>query len=142
MKEYTTYSPVETQALGVEIGSHLKRGDIVCVSGGLGSGKTCLIQGIARGLGVGPDAYVRSPTYTILLTYEGRVPLHHFDFYRLSRMEEIEELGLDEYLDSDDICAIEWPERLGPIMPGQRMDIVIEEISERQRKITVVDNRK
>lgn len=137
METYTTCNPEETLELGKKIGLGLKRGDVVCVFGELGAGKTCLIKGIASGLGISDSEYVRSPTFTILLTYQGSPPLHHFDFYRLSDTGEIEELGLSEYFLGDGVCAVEWPERLGPLLPENRIDISIEEISESERKISI-----
>jgi tRNA threonylcarbamoyladenosine biosynthesis protein TsaE len=138
METYITHSPEETQELGKKIGVGLSKGDVICVFGDLGAGKTCLIQGIARGLGVNEREYVRSPTFTILLTYQGRLTLRHFDFYRLSEASEIEELGLSEYFLGDGVCAIEWPERLGSLLPERRIEIVLEEISEVERKVSVV----
>ncbi len=137
MSTHITHSPEETRKLGEKIGGGLKRGDFVSISGDLGSGKTCLVQGIAIGMGVSKKEYVRSPTFTILFTYQGRFSLHHFDFYRISKAEEIEELGLDEYFQSDGICVVEWPERLGSLTPKTRLEILIEDIQENKRRITV-----
>lgn len=137
MHAYIAHNPEDTMELGKKIGAGLKKGDVVCVFGELGAGKTCLIKGIALGLGISESEYVRSPTFTILLTYQGNLPLHHFDFYRLSDTGEIEELGLSEYFLGDGVCAVEWPERLGPLLPENRIDILIEEISESDRKISI-----
>lgn len=138
METYITRSPKETRDLGEKIGGGLSKGDVICVFGDLGAGKTCLIQGIARGLGVSKGEYVRSPTFTTHLSYQGRLTLHHFDFYRLSEASEIEELGLSEYFFGDGVCAIEWPERLGSLLPERRIEIALEEISEMERKVSVV----
>lgn len=91
-------SPEETREIGVRIGRLCKAGDVIALDGGLGAGKTCLIQGLAEGLGVSKESYVRSPTFTILNVHNGRVPLYHFDLYRLSDLDELEEIGYREYI--------------------------------------------
>lgn len=137
MKTHMSHSPDETRSIGKEIGHGLQRGDVVCIFGELGSGKTCLVQGIALGLGVDEKEYVRSPTFTIHLTYQGRCLLHHFDFYRLSETGEIEELGLEEFFNGDNVCLVEWPDRLKYLLPENRIEIHMQEISENERKVMV-----
>ena len=138
METFTTHGPEETQRLGENIGAALRKGDVVCVYGELGAGKTCLIQGIALGLGVDPKAYVRSPTFCIHSIYQGKLTLHHFDLYRLSGPKEMDALDIEEYFGGEGVSAVEWPERLGRALPEERMDIFMEEISPNSRKITVV----
>lgn len=137
METFTTHGPEETRRLGEGIGAVLRKGDVVCVHGELGAGKTCLIQGIALGLGVDPGAYIRSPTFCIHAIHQGKLTLHHFDLYRLSGPEEMDTLDLNEYFGGEGVCAVEWAERLGQALPEERMDIFMEEISPNSRKITV-----
>jgi len=107
---YRTRSPEETRALGEALARRLSPGDLVALLGDLGAGKTTFVQGLARGLGVPPEVYVTSPSFTLVNEYPGRVPLFHVDLYRLSP-EETEELGLAEML-SRGVMVVEWAERL------------------------------
>ncbi len=111
-----------TEALGAVIALALEAGDVVCLWGGLGAGKTTLARGLIRAL-MGPDEEAPSPTFTLVQTYEGpRFPIAHLDLYRLSGPEELRELGLDEAME-DGAAVIEWPERLGGRLPPDRLDI-------------------
>ena len=111
-----TRNAAETRALGEEIASTLKTGDVLLLEGEMGAGKSELTRGIAKGLGV--TETVTSPTFTILNVYEsGRVPLYHFDLYRIGSAEEIWEMGMDEYLGGDGIAVVEWPERCPEVLP-------------------------
>lgn len=110
-----------TEELGAAIAPILRAGDVVLLAGPLGAGKSCLARGLIRAL-TRPDEEVPSPTFTLVQTYEAVVPLAHLDLYRLSRPEEVEELGLDEWLQSG-AAAIEWPDRLGPRHYPDRLDI-------------------
>lgn len=102
-------SPDMTHALGERLGHLLQSGDVVLLSGNLGAGKTALTQGIARGLGIaGP---VSSPTFTLLKEYDGRIPLYHFDLYRIEHPDELEALGFGDYFYGDGVCVVEWAER-------------------------------
>ncbi len=117
-------SPAATEALGAAVGRTLRAGDIVCLWGGLGAGKTTLARGLIRAL-TRPDEEVPSPTFTLVQAYQAQgLALAHFDLYRLDRPEEVDELGLDEAVD-DGAAIIEWPERLGPRLPADRLDIVL-----------------
>lgn len=113
----------KTRTLGKILGEVAEAGDIITLGGSLGAGKTALTQAIARGLGISPDIYVTSPTFSLMHEYQGRIPLYHLDLYRLSGEEEIESLGFPEYIYGNGLCVIEWPERLGSIMPAERLDI-------------------
>ena len=100
-KIFKTESPEETQTLGEKLGKSLKPGDVIALIGDLGTGKTCLTQGIARGVGIAPNEVVSSPSYILINEYNGKIPIYHIDLYRLETTAEIAELGLSEYIDSD-----------------------------------------
>lgn len=107
--EYTTNSPEETEALGASMGARLKAGTVVAFTGDLGAGKTAFVRGMAQGLGVA--GRVTSPTFTIVNEYEGgRLPLFHFDLYRLASSDELFEIGWEDYLRRGGVCAVEWSE--------------------------------
>ena len=130
-----TNSASETRALGEQLASGLRPGDTVILEGELGAGKSELARGIARGLGV--TETVTSPSFTILNVYEsGRIPLYHFDWYRLESAEELYELGMDEYLGGDGIAIVEWPERCPDAIPEDCLRIRISAEGENIRRIT------
>ncbi len=114
-----------TEAFGKILGEIVEPGDIVTLEGPLGAGKTALTQAIARGLGVDPRIYVTSPTFSLLHEYQGRIPLYHMDLYRLTGEYEIESLGFSEYLYGNGLTVIEWPERLGSLMPPERLHVTL-----------------
>ncbi len=117
-------SPEATESLGAAVAASLAVGDVVCLWGPLGAGKTTLARGLIRAL-TGPDEEIPSPTFTLVQVYEGsRLTLAHFDLYRLDRPEEVDELGLDDATDQG-AAVIEWPERLGDRLPRDRLDIVL-----------------
>ncbi len=121
---YETNSRNETFELGKKLAQSAGPGDIYCLSGDLGAGKTAFSQGFAEGLGVEED--VTSPTFTILCVYEtGRLPLYHFDVYRFEEPEELDDLGADEFLYGDGVCLIEWPEKIRTLLPADVKNIVI-----------------
>ena len=122
---FTTESPGETQALGEKLGKTFKPGDVIALIGDLGTGKTCLTQGIARGVGIAPHEIVSSPSYILINEYSGTVPIYHIDLYRLENSEEIAELGLSEYVEGDGICIIEWAERMADALPDTCIKIHI-----------------
>ncbi len=126
-----TGSPQETFGLGVRIAHVLGQGDVVAIRGELGSGKTVLVQGICSGLGVKDD--VTSPTFTLIQEYSGRCPVYHFDFYRLQSLREIEDLDLVEYFESEGISLIEWAERAEPLLPDDRIDVLLEHVMENRK---------
>ncbi len=131
---YTTHSPEETRELAERFAADLKPGDILALNGPLGAGKTCFVQGIARGLGV-TERYITSPTFVLIREYQGRMPLYHIDLYRLASGIEIGMLGLDEYLDGDGITAIEWPEKIGEGLPERTINISFKCLEEMSREI-------
>lgn len=109
---FETHSPNDTLTLGEKIGQHLETGDVVFLFGDLGAGKTTLTQGIARGLGVPKEEYVRSPSFTLVNEYRGKVPVFHIDLYRIDSSLELEDLGLEEILSGQGVCIVEWAEKL------------------------------
>ena len=113
----------QTEALGKVLGETVEPGDVITLEGPLGAGKTTLTQAIARGLDVDPRIYVTSPTFSLLHEYEGRIPLYHMDLYRLAGEDEIESLGFPEYFYGSGLTVIEWPERLGNLMPPDRLHV-------------------
>ncbi len=131
-----TFSPEQTRRLGVIIGKLAEGKDIYLLSGNLGTGKTCLIQGIAFGLGV--KEYACSPSFMIAREYHGRLTLYHLDLYRLDGIEEIVDLGLDEYFRDDAVCAIEWAEKGSGALPGDSLVIELEHVGEDSRRISFI----
>jgi len=121
----TITSLEDTERLGLGIGRIAQPGDVICLNGDLGTGKTTLTQSIARGLDVPAHCYVTSPSYAILHEYEGRIPLYHLDFYRLRDSGDIIDLGFEEYFYMDGITVIEWSERAEDILPADRIVITI-----------------
>jgi tRNA threonylcarbamoyladenosine biosynthesis protein TsaE len=138
--QFQTASPEETFHLGETYGAKAVPGAVIALQGGLGAGKTVFTKGFAKGLGV--TETVTSPTFTIMQVYEsGRLPLYHFDVYRIEEPEEMEEVGFDEYVDGDGVCLIEWANRIEEILPADTIYIVIEKDLSKgldYRKITVV----
>ena len=129
--EVISHSPEQTQQFGVNIGKLARRGDIVLLVGSLGAGKTCLTQGIAWGLGI--EEYAVSPTFVIVRELYGRLPLYHIDLYRLDHIEEITELGMDEYLYGNGVCVIEWAEKGLSILPPEHLLIQVSFLSDTDR---------
>ena len=124
MRIEETNSPEETWDLAARLAGELSPGSVVALHGDLGAGKTCFVQGLAAALGI--DEPITSPTYTLIGEYEGRLPLHHIDLYRLSGPEEALGLGIEEYFDTNGITAIEWAERAEGILPPDLLHIRIE----------------
>jgi tRNA threonylcarbamoyladenosine biosynthesis protein TsaE len=131
-KHILSKSPEETLALGEKLSRTLKSGDIVCLFGQLGSGKTVLTKGIAKGLGF-KESDVNSPTFTFLNIYKARAPLYHFDLYRIEGLAELQGIGIDDFLYGDGICVIEWAEKLGSFLPKDYLEIHISHKDETSR---------
>lgn len=123
MLKIISNSAEATHKIGEKLGKLLSKGNILCLSGDLGAGKTALTQGIAKGMGV--NEYVTSPTYTIINEYQGRIPLYHFDVYRLNDVEEMYELGYEEYFFGDGAVVVEWADIVRDIVPEERLWITI-----------------
>jgi tRNA threonylcarbamoyladenosine biosynthesis protein TsaE len=130
-----SHSPEQTRLLGSYLGELAQKADIFLLTGELGTGKTCLVQGIARGLDV--KEYAFSPSFVILREYHGRLPLYHIDFYRLNHIEEIADLGLEDYFYGEGVCVVEWAEKGLQIVPRDNLFITIRYIpvSETERSI-------
>ena len=121
--KYISNSCEETQKIAADFAKTLKGGDVICMRGGLGAGKTAFTQGLARGLNVKEP--VTSPTFTIVNEYEGRLTLYHFDVYRISDSDEMYEIGYEEYVYGNGVSVIEWPQRIEDILPEKRYEVDI-----------------
>lgn len=119
-----SYKAEDTFELGYRMGANAKKGEVYCLDGNLGVGKTVFTQGFAKGLGI--EEAVCSPTFTIIQQYEGRLPLYHFDVYRIADTSEMEETGYDEYFYGDGVCLIEWAELIEELLPKNRINVHIE----------------
>jgi len=138
--ELTSHSPEQTQQLGARIGELTLPGDILLLIGALGTGKTCLTQGIAWGLGI--KEYALSPSFVIIRELHGRLPLYHIDLYRLDHIEEIVELGLDDYLYGGGVCVVEWAEKGLSVLPAEHLMIQISYLSDSERSLQLKPNGK
>lgn len=132
--ELITRTAEKTHMLGITIGKLALPGDIFLLVGGLGTGKTCLTQGIARGLDI--EEYAASPTFIFVRELYGRLPLYHIDLYRLDRIDEIEALGLDDYLYGHGVCVVEWAEKGLSILPAEHLLIEIVYLADTERHFT------
>jgi tRNA threonylcarbamoyladenosine biosynthesis protein TsaE len=136
---FLLHSAQETIELGRIIGSQLQEGDLLALIGELGTGKTTFTQGIALGLGVDPACYVTSPTFTLINEYPARRPLYHIDLYRLQSVSDIEELGLQEYLESNGVTVIEWAERLAEgALPEVAVRVFLDYVDTGSRRLTFI----
>jgi tRNA threonylcarbamoyladenosine biosynthesis protein TsaE len=126
-------APSETQALGERLGSRLGRGDVVACIGPLGTGKTCFLQGLARGLGV--TAAVTSPTFVLVNEYRGRLRVYHVDAYRTGSLGELVDLGLEEMLHGEGVTIVEWADKLLPLLPPRTITVTIEGLGDEPRRI-------
>ncbi len=132
---YHTKSETETERAGERLAQVLHAGDVLAMTGDLGAGKTAFIRGLARGLGV--TARVTSPTYTVVNEYEGRLPLFHFDMYRLSGPDELYDIGWDDYLKRGGVCAVEWSERAEGLLPDDCITVAITARDDTERCIEI-----
>ncbi len=129
-----TANPEQTWRIGEMLGGRLGAGDTVCLYGDLGAGKTSFSYGIALGLQV-KEQYITSPTFTFVNEYEGRVPFYHIDLYRLKDPEELENIGFEEYIDSDGVTVIEWAERAEDELPSECLSVYLSYIDDHSREI-------
>lgn len=127
-------TPAHTASLGEALGKTARPGDIITLAGDLGAGKTTLTQAIGRGLLVPSGCYITSPTFSLIHEYPGRLPLYHIDLYRLAGEDDIEPLGLEEYMYGDGLSVIEWPDRLGRFFPEDCLRITIKIIAASSRE--------
>lgn len=133
--DYITHSPEETESIGSRLGKTIQPGTVIAYRGDLGAGKTAFTRGLARGLGF--TDCVTSPTYTIVNEYlGGRLPLFHFDMYRLLSSDDLWDIGWEDYLDRNGVCAVEWSENVAEAMENA-VTITIEKLDDTSRKITV-----
>ena len=133
--EFVTTSPAETEAIGAALGKIIPAGTVIAYRGDLGAGKTAFTRGLARGLGF--TDMVTSPTYTIVNEYlGGRLPLFHFDMYRLHSSDDLWDIGWEDYLDRNGICAVEWSENVDDALEDP-LNITIEKLGEETRRITM-----
>jgi len=132
----STKNPEETKKLGKEVGKLAKPGDLLAFYGELGVGKTCFIQGISRELEV--QDYVTSPSFTIINEYHGKIPIYHFDLFRLNNAEEILELGYEEYFYGEGLTVIEWAEKIEQLLPKEYLKIDIKFKDRYERTISFI----
>lgn len=132
----------ETIRIGQAIGRFLQKGDIVALIGELGSGKTCITQGIARGINVPESYYVTSPTFTLINEYPGKIPLYHLDIYRLSGSQDLIDMGYEEYFYGDGVIIIEWAEKIRDILTDDTLFIHLIYVDENTRTIKISGNEK
>ena len=137
MHRHTFYSntPAETEEIGHIIGQTLVNRDIVALIGDLGAGKTCLTRGLALGLGLPLPLKVTSPSYTLINEYEGYTPIYHIDLYRIDQCEDVWDLGLDEYLEGEGVCIIEWANIILQELPSHTIEIKLSWLDENRRSI-------
>jgi len=134
MLSLITLSPGQTEKTGELLGSLLQAGDLVCLYGDLGAGKTSFSCGIAMGLDV-REQYITSPTFTLVNEYRGRVPFYHIDLYRLTDPSELENIGFEEYIDSDGVTVIEWAERAEDELPVERLSVYLSYVDDKSREL-------
>ena len=128
-------SPAETQAAGERLGARLEAGAVVACVGELGAGKTCFLQGLARGLGV-PSA-VTSPTFVLVNEYAGRLRVHHLDAYRTGTLSELLDMGIEEFMYGDGVTVIEWADKLLPLLPPSTITVTITGLGDEPRRIVI-----
>lgn len=133
--EFRTTSPGQTERAGESLGTLVRAGDVVVLTGDLGAGKTHLVQGMAIALNAGER--VTSPTFNLLLVHPGRVPLYHFDLYRLEREEDLEDIAFYETVEGDGVSAIEWGDRFPASLPPDRLVVAIHRGGEQDRRFEV-----
>lgn len=135
-KEVVTSGPEDSMKWGARLAAHLKGGDIICLFGDLGSGKTTLVKGLARGLKIN-ETNVNSPTFVLMNAYHGRVPLYHFDLYRIDEPKEIFNLGSEEFFYDDGVSVVEWADKLGRLLPEDCLMIHLQSQNENERLLKI-----
>lgn len=138
MKQLILNNINETIKFGTRLGRSLSKGDIVALTGELGSGKTTLIKGIAKGLGVKNTRYVNSPSFVIVKEYKGRIPLYHLDVYRLDDPSSLDTVGYKEFFYGDGATVIEWADKIRRLLPEERLDIELFVKSKNKREIKII----
>ena len=132
--EIVSNSAKQTRKIGMKLGKLAASGDVILLVGSLGAGKTCLTQGIAHGLGI--HEYTASPTFVLVREYQGKLPLYHIDLYRLDRIEEVTQLGLDDYLYGNGVCVVEWADKGLSVLPEEHLLIEMQIVSPMKRKLS------
>ena len=135
MSDIHTTSPEETAAAGEALGRTLEPGTVVALTGELGAGKTCFVQGLVRALGV--EVRATSPTFVLVNEYRGRVPVHHVDLYRIDDLRDVQDLGVADLFDHDSVTLVEWAEKLGPLLPADCIRVHIVGVGDEPRHITI-----
>ncbi len=130
----------ETIRIGEKLAKKLKRGDCVALIGDLGAGKTIFTKGIAKGLGVRDERYVNSPTFVIIKEYKGKLPLYHFDLYRLNKSNILDVENFEEYFYGDGVTVIEWADKIRGLLPKKYTEVKLRVISEKTREIRINSN--
>jgi tRNA threonylcarbamoyladenosine biosynthesis protein TsaE len=133
--ETNSYSPENTQEIGRRLGAAARPGDVYLLVGELGTGKTCLTQGILWGLGA--REYARSPTFVLVSEYKARLPLYHIDLYRVGSAGEALGLGIEEYLEAGGLCVVEWADRVPELFSGNHLSVRMERRSDTTRRLTI-----
>lgn len=134
--ELLSASPEATRRIGTKLARRLAAGDTIFLLGELGAGKTCLVQGIVQGLGI--SEYAQSPSFVLVRELYGDLPLYHIDLYRLEHLEEIADLGLDDYLYGVGVCVVEWAAKGAAVLPAEHLEIQIDYISDNERRLRFV----
>lgn len=136
-EEFLTNSPEETEGLGRHVGTLLEQGTFLALRGELGGGKTCFTRGVVEAVAPESINLVASPTFAIMNHYPGRLPVYHFDFYRMRDEDDIAELGFVEYLHGEGVCIVEWSERLKNLLPADHLRITFHHAGDEQRRIVI-----
>ncbi|MBA2123333.1 tRNA (adenosine(37)-N6)-threonylcarbamoyltransferase complex ATPase subunit type 1 TsaE [bacterium Unc6] len=138
-RQFISTSVKKTQDIGKILGQNLQNGSIIALFGELGTGKTTLTRGIAKGLGIKNIDFVISPSFVLIREYEGKIPLYHIDLYRLKKTSDILSLGIEEYFYGDGVCVIEWAEKIKTLLPDEKIDIKMfyENLDKRKIKINI-----
>ena len=137
-EERLTRSVRATHRFAARLAAHLKAGDAVSLTGPLGAGKTCFVRGLARALGIPKEVPITSPTFTVMNSYEqGRLPLHHFDLYRLEDLDELEATGYRDFVGGDGVVVVEWADRIPDALPRTAYQVVFEDLGPNARRITI-----
>jgi tRNA threonylcarbamoyladenosine biosynthesis protein TsaE len=126
----------QTRNTGTKLGKLAAAGDVILLVGPLGAGKTCLTQGIARGLGI--HEYTASPSFVLVREYQGKLPLYHIDLYRLDRLEEVTQLGLDDYFSGRGVCVVEWADKGLSVLPGEHLLVEMQIVSPLKRRLNFI----
>ncbi len=135
MQRLISHSPEQTEQIACELAGTLRAGDVVALRGGLGAGKTAFVRGLAKGLGVTGE--VASPTFALVHEHEGRIPLYHFDMYRVTTLDDLYSTGFFDYLDSGAVLAVEWSENIQAALPNRRVIVTLTPVSDTERELVI-----